>query len=145
MHYQNEVTISLPRERVSELFQDPEFTRNWQPMLRELEPISGEPGAAGSVTHMHYDENGRVVTLQETIQSNNLPESFTAVYEAPNVYNRCVNHFYKVGDDQTRWVMENEFKFTGWMRIMAFFMRGAFPKRTQKDMQAFKMAAEARG
>lgn len=145
MQYKNEVVINLPRERVSELFQDPEFTKNWQPMLRELEPVSGEPGATGSVTHMHYDENGRNVTLIETIRSNNLPEEFTAVYEASNVYNLCANHFHEVGENQTRWVMENEFKFGGWMRIMAFFMRGAFPKRTQKDMEAFKKAAEAGG
>jgi hypothetical protein len=43
----------------------------------------------------------------------------------------------------TRWVMENEFRFTGWMVLMGIFMRGAFPKQTLKDMNRFKAFAEA--
>lgn len=143
MKYINEVTINLPRERVSELFQDPDFAHNWQPGLQSIEPVSGTPGQVGSVAHMHYDENGRKMTLKETITSNNLPEEFSAVYEAPNVHNISSNRFYAVSEHQTRWVMENEFKFGGFMRIMAFFMRGAFPDRTQKDMEGFKAAAES--
>jgi len=142
MQYTNEVTIDLPRERVVELFQDPEFAHRWQPGLLRIEAVSGEPGQAGSVAHMHYEEGGRKMTLKETITENNLPDEFVAVYEAPNVYNVSANRFYAVGEGQTRWVMENEFKFSGFMRIMAFFMRGSFPNRTQKDMESFKIAAE---
>jgi len=143
MKYSNEVMINLPRERVTELFQDTDFAHNWQPGLQRIEPVSGTPGEVGSVAHMHYDENGRKMTLKETITSNNLPEEFTATYEAPNVYNISNNRFHAISENQTRWVMENEFKFSGFMRIMAFFMRGAFPNRTQEDMESFKSAAES--
>ncbi len=44
----------------------------------------------------------------------------------------------------TRWQAENEFRFSGLMAIMAIFMRGNFPKETQKSMEAFKTYAESR-
>ena len=48
----------------------------------------------------------------------------------------------EIEPDKTRWVMETEFKFSGMMRVMALFMRGAFPKQTRKMMDNFKQFAE---
>lgn len=145
MKYTTEVTINLPRERVAELFQSPEFSKRWQPTLHSLETVSGEHAQTGSVSHLHYVDGKREMTMKETILSNNLPEEFTAVYEVPNVYNLNINRFYPVGEGQTRWESVNEFRFKGFMRIVAFFMRGAFTSRTQQDMEVFKAEAESMG
>lgn len=143
MQFTNEVIIDLPRERVVELFTDTEFSKRWQPSLQKIESVSGEPLQEGSVSHLYYEDNGREMTLVETVTLNKLPEEFAAVYETPSVLNTNVSHFYVLGENQTRWVMENEFNFRGFMRIMAIFIRGSLPKRTQKDMELFKSAAEA--
>ena len=39
---------------------------------------------------------------------------------------------------------ENEFNFSGFMRIAAFFMRPLFKRQSLKFMRAFKVFAEAR-
>ena len=75
----------------------------------------------------------------------NLPDEFSATYEAKGVYNEISNFFHETGENQTRWVMNSEFKFSGLMRLMGIFMRGAFPKQTLKSMQSFKNFAESEG
>lgn len=142
MKYTTELVINVPRERVVELFVNPDNLAKWQQGLKKMEPISGEPGTAGAKTRLVYDENGRKVKLVETIITRDLPEAYTALYETGSVKNWSSNHFYEAGPNATRWVQENEFKFGGLMAILALFMRGAFPKQTEKDMKRFKTFAE---
>ena len=97
---------------------------------------------AGGVSRMKFNEGWRDVEMIETIQENNLPDSFVAIYEAGGVHNVNKNRFEAVGAKQTRWVQDTEFTFSGFMRIMALFMGGAFKNQTQKTMDAFKAFAE---
>lgn len=143
MNYTNEITINLPREQVAELFSDPAQIKQWQPTFQTMKHISGEPGQAGAKSSMVYLEGKREMTLIETILVNNLPDEFTATYETAGVYNLQKNYFYAEGD-KTRWVSETEFKFSGFMRIIGFFMRGAFVKQSNKIMDDFKAFAESK-
>jgi hypothetical protein len=87
--------------------------------------------------------NGRNIEMIETVTTRSLPDEFSGTYETGGVLNRVGNRFYDAGEGKTRWVTENEFNFTGLMRLMGFFMRGSFPKQTQSDMQRFKEFAES--
>lgn len=143
MKYTTEVTIDLPRTKVVDLFDDPNTLSKWQQGLQSMEHISGEPGKTGAVTRLVYNEGGRTIEMKETIIERDLPETFSATYDANNVHNVIVNHFYQDGPKKTRWVMENEFQFSGFMRIFAFFMGGSFRRRTAEDMERFKKFAES--
>ena len=79
----------------------------------------------------------------ETVLAKNLPEEFSGTYEAKGVWNRVDNHFYEEGVNKTRWVLESEFKFKGYMAIMALIMPGAFKKQTLKEMGHFKQFVES--
>ena len=142
MKYTTELTIRLPRERVVALFDDPANLAKWQKGLKSMEPLSGTPGTEGAKTRLVYDEGGREMVLVETLLTYDLPDAYVALYEARGVKNRSTNRFYATEDNQTRWVQENEFKFSGLMAVAALFMRGAFPKQTRKDMGRFKNFAE---
>lgn len=142
MEYTTEVIIDLPRSRVIELFDDADNLKKWQPGLQGMEHLSGEPGQPGAKSKLIYDERGRTLEMVETIVQNDLPERFLVTYEAKNVYNRMDNTFHETADGKTRWVADNEFRFSGFMAIMALFMRGAFPKETLKSMNLFKSFAE---
>ncbi|MHB1319331.1 MAG: SRPBCC family protein [Anaerolineae bacterium] len=142
MKYTNEVMIDLPRERVIELFDNPENLAKWQPGLQSFEHLSGEPGRPGAKSRLVYKEGGRHVEMVETIESRNLPDEFAAIYEAKGVWNVTKSHFEEVGPTKTRWFMENEFRLSGLMAVMAIFMRGSFPKQTQTEMGRFKAFAE---
>ena len=142
MKYQCEVTIDLPRDRVVELFDSSENLPKWQPGLLSFDHVSGKQGQSGAKSRLVYVERGRETEMFETIIRRNMPEEFTALYEAKGVTNWCANFFKEDGSDKTLWVMKNEFKFHGLMSIFGLVMRGAFPKQTLSDMNRFKAFAE---
>lgn len=142
MKYTTEVTINVPRDKVVALFDNPDNMEKWQEGFVSMTHVSGEHGQAGMVSNLKYNTRGREMELTETIESRDLPDEFIAIYEAKGVWNRHENYFYDQGD-QTRYVTTSEFKCTGFIRIMAFFMPGMFKKETLKQMNAFKAFAES--
>lgn len=143
MKYTCEITIDLPRDRVLELFDDPENLKHWQTGLQSFEPVSGTPGQPGAKSRLVYRMGDRDVVMIETITRRNLPETFDGTYEAKNVHYTVRNRFTKKGR-QTIWTLESEYKFRGLMRIVALLMGGAFRKQTEKFMRQFKEFAESR-
>lgn len=144
MKYRVETTIDLPRDRVIELFDNPDNLVKWMPGLEKFETVSGEPGKPGARSELVFDMKGRKVEMIETILSRNLPDEFSGTYEARNVWNSVSNRFYEVAPNKTRWVAENEFKFEGPMKVLSIFMKGGFTKQSQKSMVHFKEFAERR-
>jgi hypothetical protein len=89
-----------------------------------------------------YDEVGRGI---ETIIERNMPEEFSATYEAKGVRNWLDNRLYEEGPDETRWVMVIEFEFSSFMRLAGVFMHSVFPKQTLETMNRFGGSAETAG
>jgi hypothetical protein len=143
MEYTVELTIDLPRARVVELFDDPDNLPKWQEGLQSLEHISGALGQPGAKSRLIYDMGRRQVEMIETIEKRSLPDEFTGIYEASGVWNRVANRFFEEGDSTTRWQIDTEFRFSGFMKIMSVFMRSAFPKQTRGTMESFKAFAES--
>lgn len=138
MKYSCEVVIDRPIDEVIEKFDSTENLYKWQPTLKSTEQLSGEPGQPGAKMKLTYDQRGRETVMVETITERNFPSAFSATYEAPGVVNPCTNRFEEAGDGRTKWTMETEFRFSGFMALMSIFMRGAFPRETQKSMDMFK-------
>ena len=91
---------------------------------------------------LSYKMGKREMNLVETIIKRNLPDELHMTYDTKGVHNIQKNHFKEEGD-KTRWVSESEFQFSGFgMKLMAFFMPGAFKKQSLKYMQDFKAFAE---
>ena len=145
MKFTTEITIDLPRQRVIELFDNPDNLAKWQSGLREFVHISGETGMPGAKSRLLYKVSGREVEMIETITVRNLPDEFSGTYEAKGVWNEVKNFFFEDGPGKTRWVSENEFRFKGLMAVMGFLMPGSFRKETQKQMNEFKRFAENEG
>ena len=145
MKYTTEIEINLPRERVIELFDNPDNLSKWQHELRSFEHLSGEPGQPGAKSKLIYKMGKREVEMIETVTKRELPDHFDGTYEANGVYNMQKNRFIDTGKGTTLWISESEFRFSGFMKVMAFFMKGAFKKQTQKFMQQFKEFAESEG
>ncbi len=142
MKYTCEVTIDQPIARVVELFDNQANMKHWQPGLQSIEPISGTPGQPGARSRLKYDMNGRKIEMIETITRRNLPSDFVGQYEAKGVYNIVHNHFTSLGPNQTKWTLETEFDFSGFMKLVGWFMPGAFRKQSQQMMNNFKQFAE---
>jgi hypothetical protein len=80
--------------------------------------------------------------MLETIETLDLPQEYTVTYETKGVHNIVTNRFVKLPDNTTRCITETEFRFRGFMRIMAFFMQGSFKKQSLKYLEDFREFAE---
>lgn len=144
MKYTCELTINAPRERVIELFDNPDNLKKWQPDLVSFKHISGTPGQPGAKSELVYNMNGRKCEMVETVTERALPDRFCGTYDAKGCHNIIENRFEDVGD-QTRWTMVSDFRFSGMMRILGLLMRGSFPKYSRKMMNNFKAFVERGG
>ena len=143
MKYSVDVTIDLPRDRVVELMDDFENFPHWQEGFLGYEHQSGTMGEVGAKTLLKYKMGKREMDMIETIISRNFPDEFSATYEAKGVWNLNKNYFKEAGPNKTKWTMDTEFKFSGFMKLIGKFMKGSFPKETLKQMNSFKKFAES--
>jgi hypothetical protein len=142
MNFKYEVVINRSREDVWKLFDNPDNMKKWQPTLKRFEPQSGTPGQVGAVSKLTYEENGRAIVLIETITSRNEPNEFSGTYSNPMAINSIKNHFIALDAKRTNWVMDCEFKFHGFWKLLGPLMKGAIKKRTAQDVNRFKQMAE---
>ncbi len=143
MTYTNETVIDLPREKVIELFDNPDNLKEWMPDLISIEHISGTPGQPGAKSVLRFKMGKRKMAMTETVTVRNLPEEFSGNYEMNQVFNEVKNKFIELGSSKTKLVTESTFKFSGIMRLLSIFMKGTFVKTSQRNLERFKTFAEA--
>ena len=142
MKYTIEIDIDLPRDKVIELFDNPENMKYWQQGFISMEHISGTLGQVGSKSKLKYKMGNREIEMIETITKRDLPNEFSGTYEAKGVWNLNKNYFLELGLNKTKWKSEIEFKFSGFMKLIAFLMPSSFKKQSMKYLKDFKEFAE---
>lgn len=145
MKYRNEVVIDQPLEKVIQLFDNPDNLHQWQPGFISMEPVSGTPGHPGAKSRLKYKMGKRDIEMIETIIARNLPHEFHATFETKGVYNAQENYFSSVSVNQTKWISDSEFRFSGMMKLYGWLMPGAFRRQSQKYLDFFKAFAEKEG
>lgn len=143
MEYTLEIDIHQPLKKVVELFNRSSNIKKWQPELLSFELLSGEEGAVGAESKLIYKMGNNEIEMTEVITINDLPEKFAGVYETDNVWNLVENSFVAIDDSNTRWICKNEFKCTGFVKLMALIMPGMFQKQSSKHLEQFKKFAES--
>jgi carbon monoxide dehydrogenase subunit G len=143
MKYTTEIEINLPRQRVIELFDNPDNMAKWMEGLESFEHISGEPGQVGAKSRLHFKMGKREIEMIETVTVRNLPDELTGTYEAKGVFNIVKNRFVEKGE-KTMYITEHEFQFKGLlMKFFGLLMPGAFKKQSMKYLLDFKRFAES--
>ncbi|MCG3172772.1 MAG: hypothetical protein GMKNLPBB_00927 [Myxococcota bacterium] len=143
MKYQVEVTIDVPRDKVISLFDNPDNMKKWMKGLQSFTPLGGTPGQPGAKSQLVFLTNGRRMEMVETITVRDLPREFSGVYEAKGVWNSVRNLFEEVPGGKTRYVSEQEFRFSGFMKLFGWLMPGAFRKESMRYLQDFKNFVES--
>jgi len=144
MKTQYQIEIDADRETVWKLFDDPGSLRAWQPTLESFTHKSGTPGQPDAVSELVYNENGRRVTLVETVTECREPDFLAGLYESPVGKALVVNHFTDAGPGRTRWTMYSNQQFTGIWRLLSLFLAGSIRRRNEDMMNNFKLLAESR-
>jgi len=143
MKHTVDVVINAPLALVWRVFDDPDNMPKWQPTLKSFEHKSGTPGQPGAVSELTYDENGREFVMTETITERREQDFLAGVYTSSVGTTLIVNHFVAIDDNSTRWSMWCNFQFKGLMKVMSLFMAGSIRKRTNCDLERFKLLAES--
>lgn len=137
MKYELQTVLHAPRERVVEMFVDPDLRPRYQPTLLAAKLLEGEHAQTGSKTALRYKMGKREIEMVETVEANELPDAWTVIYESGKVWNRCVNRFVALDAHHTRWVFESEFQMGGFMALLAKLAPGMFKRESQRYMGAF--------
>jgi len=142
MKYSVDIKINATREKTTSLFDDYGKRKEWMDGLESSELLNGQQGEPGAKTRLKFKMGKRKIEMVETVISRNFPDDFTVVYEAKGVYNIVINRFEKIDENTTRYVNDQEFRFKGFMKIMALLMPGAFKKQSKKYLNDFKNFVE---
>ena len=137
--YKLEIVINKPLDEVIRTFANRDKIALWQPGLLSSELVESQPYPTYKLL---FQFGRRKMEMTETILRNELPLHFDGTYKMKGVFNTVRNRFEKNGPLSTRWVSETEFKFTGLMKIIAFFMKDDFRKQSEIIMSNFKKYAE---
>jgi carbon monoxide dehydrogenase subunit G len=143
MKYSIETEINKPREKVIEMFDNVDNLYKWMEGLEKFEHISGSPGQPGAKSKLTFKMKNRQIEMIETVTTRNLPKEFSGTYEAKGVYNEVKNYFYELPGGKTRYVTDQEFKFKGLMKCIAFLAPGMFKKQSHKHLASFKKFVES--
>ncbi|MGV6845056.1 MAG: SRPBCC family protein [Lutibacter sp.] len=141
MHYSNKIEINASLKKVIELFDNPNNLKYWQKGFISFEHLSGKIGEKGAKSILKYKMGAREIEMIETITNRNLPDEFSGIYEAKGVWNEVKNYFSEE-KGVTTWVSECEFRFSGFMKIIAFLMPNSFKKQSHQFMIDFKNFVE---
>ncbi|MEM7454086.1 MAG: SRPBCC family protein [Planctomycetota bacterium] len=141
--YTVSIDIDLPRDKVIELFDDPDNLFKWQNGLQSFDHVSGEPGQPGAVSRMVYLNGKHRIELMETITVRNLPDEFSGIYAWGGGSNTLVNKFIELAPDRTRWESTCTYTMKSLMlKFMGFFFPGMFKEQNMKFLRNFKAFAE---
>ncbi len=142
MKYSQELVIARPIGRVIELFDEPTITPLWREGLLCIEPLTGAPGEPGSTSKWWFQVGERMVEMIETVTVHNLPQELSMTYEGPATIHSVRNSFQEIDAYSTRWRVETDIQFTGFMKLLKVVTAGLYKLETQKIMQVFKDFAE---
>ena len=137
-----EQTIDASLKTVWAAFNTSSNKKRWQQNFESYTHMSGDPGQPGAISELIFNENGKMMVINETIMESREPDFLSAKYESKYSSTIIVNHFESIDENTTRWTAWCNFAFKGFMKIMALFIAGKIRKRTEDDMHRFKLLVE---
>lgn len=137
--YRLEIVIHKPLDEVIRVFANRETIALWQPGLLSSEKLENQPYPTYKLL---FQFGRRKMEMTETILRNELPAHFDGTYKMKGVLNTIRNSFEKDTPTSTRWISDVEFRFTGLMKIIAYFMKDDFKKQSEIIMSNFKKYVE---
>lgn len=142
MEFCKEIMIDLPREEVIKKLRDPENFRYWQRGFISYKKLTGQFGQEGSIGKLKIKTGKGHLDLLETVLKNKLPKEFRVAYDTAGLYHIQKHYFEAESPSSTHWIIYNELKFSGNLKIMAPLVQMRVKNEIQQSMKNFKAFAE---
>jgi len=140
MTFETEIRVS--RELVWAIFDNPDMLSRWQPSLESFTRVAGDPGQPGAVSELVYNENGKKVTMTETVTERRKPHFMAGTYDNYRATSLIVSHFEEIDDNTTRFISYSNMNFKGIMKILSLFVARSIRARVEADLSRFKLLVE---
>ena len=142
MKFTCSVDIDAPLDKVIKCFENPSYLDRWQEDFDSFTSLSGNPREVGGMNKLLYNvpKKNKQIQLIETIEKNNLPNQFVALYEHKHMINTMDSRFLELNNGMTRWTAHlNYSKINGFLpKAMSLLFPGMFKMQTQKWLDNFK-------
>lgn len=142
MKYSVQIDIDRNIDDVLRIVNIPENHFAWMEGLASHELLEGSLGQEGAKSKLKFEIGKRKMEMIEEIRRKSLPEHLDVVYLANGMNNIIKGRFEDLGGGKTRYIADNEFKLKGFMKVMGFFMKGAFKKQSMTHLQNYKRFIE---
>ncbi len=137
-----EAEIRASRDFVWAVFDNPDNLPRWQPTLESFTHQTGEAGQPRVSSELVYNENGKKITMTETVTERRKPQFMAGIYESARTTSLIVIHLEEIDDNTTRFVSYTNMKFKGIMRILSVFVGNSVRIRAEADLNRFKLLVE---
>lgn len=142
MKFKSELLLEADRETVWNTFDDVDKLESWVQDLIDYRPVSGKLRQVGAVAELVYRENGRQLSVTETITERRAPDFTAAMHEAPDRKSLIVNTFKAIDAQSTRWSVWGNVRFLGVRKWAGLLLIKEIQRRLENDMQRFKLLVE---
>ncbi len=137
-----EAEIRASRDFVWAVFDNPDNLPRWQPTLESFTHQTGKAGQPRVSSELVYNENGKKITMTETVTERRKPQFMAGIYESARTTSLIVIHLEEIDDNTTRFVSYTNMKFKGIMRILSLFVGNSIRIRAEADLNRFKLLVE---
>jgi uncharacterized protein YndB with AHSA1/START domain len=138
-----ETMLEKPIDVVWRAFDNADNLKRWMPTLTDYQQLSGTPGQPGATSRLTFLENGRNIVMDETILSRREPFELILRLDTEHGANDVAHRLESMAGGQTKWTLDAEFSFKGFLRFLAPLFRGMIRKRLQDDCNRFKEMLES--
>jgi hypothetical protein len=152
MKYTVSTELALPRERAVQLLADPEHLPKWLRGLVQHELLSGVYGQVGATSRVVLQmgqqkiECTETITRREPADLHGIPSESVVHFDreivGKGMWSAVRDRLTEAGPETTLWECENEYRFSGVMRLVGLVMPAAFRKQSRQHLQDFKAFAE---
>lgn len=143
MKFSTSIVIAKPIDELIRLYDSHENWLKWMKRLESIEHLEGIPGQEGAKSRLLFLYGRRKLEMIETVTERNFPDRFAATYQVKGYLNIVVNRFEKLDEQHTRYINEQEFRFSGFMRLLAPIFKRMMIKAGIRQLNDFKDFAES--
>ncbi len=144
MIHKGHIDIEQSLDKVTELFANPNYLKEYQDGFIRKIHISGDEGKTAAISKMYYKHGKNEMELTETITKNALPHTFEAHYHHMHMDNTMKCNFKVLNDKKTRYEYEYEYTRINWImpRLIAILFPSMYKKPAERWLRQFKAFAE---
>ncbi len=140
--YTNRVEIDRPADVVWDYFADASKAKDWIRGLKSMELIEGQPNTPGAKFKMEFEDDGRQITMTETVKTWKPREEFAFKLENEVMISDTTVRFTEQNGKTTVVQTVNAQGGNPFWRSLFALMRGTFESQGQEIMENLKRNVE---